>query len=305
MFEVKRIETEEEAAAALRAQNPSDRLPEFLFHDPRYKGVVLEFVEDGRQAGLSFGVTARGDPRFYLHHFSLDGKHSGTETVLWFLAALFARLRVEFRLRKVIVSMQEEKAIEPPFLLFLRKLHSCSLERVDHIRQMGMKTRDFAYLKQFRWYCPNLLKEKGCEAVLWKEYDKKQIQKIRKAEFCNQTEEDYLSPGIWEKGWEYDEKTSFVLVQRGTKGPLGWIVTEKMNGEGALKIRRFYIYKAARRKMLGPAFATWVLDVIAQYYDELYYDVVLGNRQMEMFTDCYCKPVLAFSHMRCNITVEI
>ena len=115
-------------------------------------------------------------------------------------------------------------------------------------------------------------------------------------------EKDYLSPGFWEDDMEYDEDTSFALVKKGERTPLGWIITQK-RGEEAVLLRRFFIYKEERKKRLGPAFSTWVLDDIEKKFKYLSYEVVKGNRQMEMFLQCYCKPYLLESDCKCKIVL--
>lgn len=307
MLEIRKIDTEENAIMALKKQNPGQKLPDFLFRDLRYKGIVLSLLNDGVQIGLTFGVIAadRNDSTFFLHYLSVDKGHSDLKTDSLFMEMLFVYLEKEYGLRKVIISIPTEGISELPILKLIKKISFCRIEKVIFIRQLGLKTADFTYLRQFRWYCPQFLNEGRYTAVLWSEYDKEQIDKIRRAEISGMTEKDYLSPGVWETDWTYDEKTSFVLINTEDRKPLGWIITEKIGDGRTVRLRRFYIYKEARRKMLGPAFSTWVLDVIAKHYEYMHYEVVQGNRQMEMFTDCYCRPVLIYDYYRCNITISI
>ena len=303
MLEIRRIESEGEAIAALQKHNPEGIMPEFMFHEPRYQGIVICLLDDGEQAGLAFGVTAKGDPCFYLHHISVGSQYASSKIICSFFELLFVWLREKCERNRMTIVLTQEDVSEPPFLRFLYKIPTCSVEDVVHIRQLGVKTSDFSYLRQFHWYCPELMEKKHCEAIRWKDYDETELQKIRKAEISGQTEAGYLSPGVWDSEWKYDEETSFVLVEKGKKAPLGWIITEKV-GDGIVKLRRFYIYNEARKKLLGPAFSTWVLDVIEQHYDHMYYEVIKGNRQMEMFTNHYCKPILEFNYDKCYITVS-
>lgn len=305
MLSITKLEKEEDAIRALKKQNSEAKLPRFLFHNPRFQGVVLCLLDEGQQVGLAFGVNVQADSCFYLHHFSVDSVHFKKKTVLWFLEALLESLRKECRASRLIMSIPQTEMVIPPLLPVLQKISSCRVEKVVHVRQVYLKTSDFDYFRQFHWYCPEMLEKKQCETVLWRDYDMEQIRRIQEAEQLGQTERDYLSPGIWEADWEYDEKTSFVLIQRGQKEPLGWIVSEKIGNSEIVRLRRFYIYNEARKKMLGPAFGTFALDVIAQHYKYLSFDVAQGNRQMEMFVNHYCKPILVSDCYYCNITVAI
>lgn len=269
------------------------------------KRIVVSLFCDARQEGLAYGTAVEENNSFYLQHLSVDNKQGNLRIILWFLEELFLWLRKEYGIHRVIVKTSTEKNTEHPLFGHIRRIPFCRVEKIVHMQQIGLKTRDFSYWRRFHWYCPKLLEEKQYEAVRWKDCDMEQTEKIRKAELEGSTEADYLSPGVWETGWEYDEKSSFALLKKGRRELLGWIITEKMGSGQVIKLRRFYIYKEARKKMLGPAFVTWVLDKISQQYEELYFDVVRGNRQMEMFVECYCKPVIAFRYYSCNAILEL
>ncbi len=305
MLTIKVIEQEEAAAAAVKRQDPALRMPEFLFHDRRYQGIVWILLEEEQQIGLAFGVAVREESCFYLHHFSIDAKKHGSRKICWFLEEICIWLREKWQISRMNARIPQKEPGRPLLLKFLEQTPSCKVEKVTDIRQLGIRTCDFAYLRQFHWYCPQLLEQKGYAAVPWETYDKGQIRRIRQAELDGRTDEDYLSPGIWETTWEYDAKTSFVLVKQGEITPFGWIVTEQTGNARAVRLRRFYIYDKDRKKGLGPAFSTWALDVIAKHYEYMYYEVVKGNRQMEMFTEHYCKPILDSDYYHCSIMVEL
>lgn len=305
MLKIKAIEREEEAVAAVKRQNSALRMPEFLFHDRRYQGVVWILLETEQQIGLAFGVAVREESCFYLHHFSIDTKKPDSRQIYWFLEEICIWLREQWQISRMNARIPQKEPGRPLMLQFLERTPFCKVEKVTYIRQLGIRTCDFAYLRQYHWYCPQLLEQKGYEAVPWENYDKEQIRRIRQAELSGQTDGDYLSPGIWETDWAYDGTTSFVLVKKGEITPLGWIVTERTGNARAVRLRRFYIYNAHRKKGLGPAFSTWVLDVIAKQYEYMYFEVVKGNRQMEMFTEHYCRPILDSDYYHCSIMAQL
>lgn len=307
MLELKKITEESAALAAFHKFNPKDReLPAFLFHEPRYEPVVLSLLEDGRQAGLMFGITVPGDTNFYLHHISADRAHADEESLLRLVSEAFQWLRDHYSfLSKVIINLNQEDDREPQIVTLLKKLPGAAIHEVRYIRQVGIKTESFGQLRKFRWYRPDLLEKKGYEAILWRDCDEEEVRKLREAEERRETDADYLSPGIWEEGWDYDPDTSYALVKKGSKKPLGWAVTEGQKGGTAVKIRRYYTKKEERRKLVGHAFGSWMLDRIAERYEVLQYEVLRGNRQMEMFTHNFCRPYLISHYFKCNIIINL
>lgn len=307
VLELKQITEEAAALAAFHKFSLKNaELPSFLFHDSRYEPVVLGLSADGRQAGLMYGILVPKEPNFYLHHISTDRAHADEETLLWFFSAAFRWLREHYNiLSKVVISMDQEDDTEPQLLTLLKKLPGAAIHEVRYIRQIGIKTEDFGELRKFRWYRPELMDKKGYEAILWKDCDEKEVRKLREAEEGQETDADYLSPGLWEDSWEYDPDTSYALVKKGSRKPLGWAVTEKQKGGTAVKIRRYYTNKEERRKLVGHAFGSWMLDRIAERYEELQYEVMRGNRQMEMFTHNFCRPHLIFHYFKCNIIINL
>lgn len=302
---IREIETEEEAIAALKVQNLDGALPEFLFHDSRYQRVVLSLLENGKQTGLFFGIMAPGETIFYLHHFSIHNVRCSLKTFSATLSLFFSYLKEHYTVSQVVAHLSWEKAEKPLFVSALDNISFCNVESIIYIRQICIQTKDFPYLRQFRWYCPELLEKKQYKAVLCKGYSQESIQRIKEEELWHRAEEDYLSPGLWERDWEYDEKTSFFLVKQGKSEPLGWIVTEKTGDGRTVKIRRFYIQRELRKKIIGPLFATWVLDVIAENYEYMAYEVVRGNEQMERFTDRYCKPLKVYDYFQCIVKATV
>ncbi len=38
--------------------------------------------------------------------------------------------------------------------------------------------------------------------------------------------------------------------------------------------------------------------------EKLWFEVEKGNRQMEMFTNCYCKPIMTFDFFKCQLIIK-
>lgn len=287
-----------------RLQGREDKLPVFLYDDPRYTPTAVMYEKDGIPCGLCFGVMQKGDMNFYLHYLRITRAVSDKKDMIHFLDELFRFIRRQRGAEKIIMLTDQADDTVPACAEMLSDLNSGVLEKILFLRQVGVNTKDFPHFKQFHWYCPDLMERKGFEAVLIKDSPKQWQERLREQEEAKELPEDYLSPGLWEDNWEYDTDSSYILVRKGEDAPLGWIVTERV-AEDVVKIRRFYIYKEARRLRLGPSFSTWVLDRIAERFRQLQFEVEKGNRQMEMFTTCYCRPILAFNYFKCNLTIKL
>lgn len=302
MLRIGALDSKEETLALYQRLSGKQTLPLFLYDDSRYQGIAAALKEGEKSIGLGFGVMQQDDPCFYLHYLNVTMKRADESTAIYFMEMFFQMLRHTYGAEKLFFAVDQNDMSKPVQLQLIEKVSGCRLENLLYLQQFGMMTKDFDYLRQFHWYCPGQLKRKQCSAVLWKDFDDEWKEKLRLEEQTGKLETDYLSPGVWEEEWNYDDTTSYVLLKNGRKEPLGWIVTEQLS-EDSVRLRRFYIYKETRKLRLGPAFSTWVLDRISEKYKKLSFEVVPGNRQMEMFAFRYCKPILAFNYIKCNITI--
>lgn len=305
MCEIKRIDRREDTERYYRIlQEDESDLPSFLYEDPRYQPLAVCYQKKGKFAGLSYGIMQKGDCNFYMHYLRLTNSGVILGDVVSFSQKFFDLLMKEYGRKRVVMNIDQNDDTVPQYAKILKTVSNCCLENLTFYRQVGIDTKRFSHFRKFHWYCPGLMDKKGYEAMpldackgTWRE---NLIEKEAKGEVSK----DYLSPGVWESGWEYDPNTSYVMVKKGDQHPLGWIVTERVS-EDTVKIRRFYIYDEIRRLCLGPSFSTWVLERIEERYGRLLFEVEKGNRQMEMFTNCYCKPILAFDYYRCNIKLKL
>lgn len=303
MLKLKEMEQEKEVKDAYEKFTGYNILPPFLFEKPENQRVVLGCFYEEYLIGLMFGVVEEETNCFFLHHISIDKNFTKKSILLWFTKAVFKWLLKYYQIEKAMIEIRQAEDKESFFISYLREVESFRIAEVCYVYQAGLPTEKFAELRKKHWYCPWLLEEKGYEAIPVEECGTEEWQKVKEAEEAGQQEKDYLSPGFWEKNMTYDKVTSFALVKQGTKTPLGWIITEKKE-DAVVLLRRFYIYKEERKKRLGPAFSTWVLDEIEKHYQYLRYEVVKGNRQMEMFLRCYCKPYLLEDDCKCKIILE-
>lgn len=277
--------------------------PPFLFIEDKYKPVVIGLRVDGVPAGIAYGVIEHGGSLFFLHQFFIKKEYRRQEILLYLLEAVLKAAREFGNIEGAVWKYNKLEGETDPRKKLLHKIPFCQAEKMEQFIQFRIKTVDFSYLRKFQWYDPMLWKKKGCLVCRWSEYDKSWKDSIREMEKRNVTEKDYLSPFIEDGDGEAEERTSFVLAHKETKEPLGWIVCQQFS-EKEVKIRRFFIYAKARKYMIGPSFSTYVLEEIASLYEYLYFDVVPGNRQMEMFANVYCKPILDLSCIDCNLKIN-
>lgn len=302
MLKIRVLDNKEETLALYQRLSEIQILPSFLYDDIRYQSIVAALTKRDKDIGLVFGVMQQGDSCFYMHYLNVTGKYAGKSAAIYFMETFFQMLRRTYGVQKIFFTVDQEDMSEPAQLQLIEKASGGKLEKILYLQQFGMLTKDFDYLRQFHWYCPGQLERKQCRVVLWKDFDDGWKKKLYLEEQKGEQEEEYLSPGVWEREWNYDDTTSYVLLKQGREKPLGWIVTERLSEE-SVRLRRFYIFKDARKLRLGPAFSTWVLDRISEKYKGIFFEVVPGNRQMEMFAFQYCKPILAFNYIKCNITI--
>lgn len=305
MCRIKELKTKEETEKYFRAfQGEQSRLPAFLHDDAHYNTVSVLYIKGRKAAGLAFGVMQEDDFNFYLHYLRLGRNAQGQEEVVDFTGKLFDFVRENREARKVVMSIEQLDDSVPDYVAVLKEIPDVSVEKMVFIRQVGVDTKNFDHFRTFHWYCPDLMGRKGYEAIPLEECSKQWQEDLHEKEQRGDVPADYLSPGLWEKEWEYDAGTSYILVKKGDNVPLGWIVTQRMT-EKAVKIRRFYIYDEARLLRLGPSFSTWVLEQIEKRYESLWFEVQKGNRQMEMFTNHYCRPILSFDFFKCYINISL
>lgn len=278
-------------------------IPPFLYDDNGLFSVVVGLQVGKADAGIAYGIAECGGAIFYLRHIFLAKAYRQQRELLYLLEALLRAAKelpsVEGAIWKYMLSDEQRD----PYQKLIQKISFCQIEKRELVRQFGIRTADFAHLRKYQWYDPGMLTHSGGRVERWVTYDNKWKETIRAREINQQPESDYLSPFIESGTWKADNEMSFVLTEVDTAQPLGWIICERIS-EKEIKLRRFFMYKEARKRMLGPAFSTYLLDLIASRYEYLYFDIVPGNRQMEMFARVYCKPVLDMNYLQGNLKIK-
>lgn len=304
MCVIKRIDKREKTEKYYKLlQEDESSLPFFLYEDPRYVPIAVRYQKGKIFAGLACGLMQEGDSNFYLHYLRLSAAATDKRDVIRFSEQLFSFVRDEYKAERIVMNIEQADDSIPVYVKLLKEAPNIDLEKLTFYRQVGVATKDFEHFRQFHWYCPALMEKKGYEAIPVNECQGTWRRKLQEREQRGEIPSDYLSPGMWEDSWVYDPDTSYVLVRKGTDNPIGWIVTERVS-ENMVKLRRFYIYDEARRLCLGPSFSTWVLEKIEERYEKLWFEVEKGNRQMEMFTNCYCKPIMTFDFFKCQLIIK-
>lgn len=307
---IKEIVREDETQFLYTKIHHSGKIPDFLYHDKRYRPVVLEFLKDEISGGLLYGIVESETDRFFLHHLQMTKECATVSDICYFVEKMNAVLREKYNVKEIIItkvwssSEIRGEIKETALSKIFRKVPGCEIEKTEYLRQFGILTGDFEYLRKFRWYYPEFVKKQGCYLLPWKDLKESVKKQLILEERENRTDSDYVSSGVGEDDWTYDEKTSFALIKKDSEKLIGWIITEALNDK-VVKLRRFYIYDKERKLNIGPAFVTGVLDVISQFYEEMWYEVVPGNRQMECFTENFCKEILTFNNIKCVFYIKL
>jgi len=306
MIYVESITSKEKLERIMEALLDNHQLPSFLFEDGRYAGVVVALKSNDGYVGVAYGVTEHGKESFFIHFIYIAREYRRTQTVIHLLSAL---LEAAMNIKKIREAMwkyviNKDKKDARPSLL--SAIPFCHVEDVKEVRIFRLRTKDFEYLKRFKWYKPMQWEEMGYAVSKWSECREDMKDKIREREKGLRGEADYLSPFLENEddSWVPDERTTFVLMNNATQQPVGWMLSQQLS-ETEVKIRRFYTYAEERRTLVSPYFAVYVLEAIAPIYEYLYFDVVKGNRQMEKFAYYWCKPILDLDCVQCNLKIKI
>jgi hypothetical protein len=303
MLYIKELKDKESAMKVCETLQVSTDLLNSLYEKEKdYITLPIAMHTDQRDIGIICGVVQ--EKQFFLHQFNVVSDYLKTRYLVWFLQAVFEFIQTEYNCNCVYINERGSQKKETVFTKLIDKIPFCEIEKIEGLQKFQIATKDFDYFRKFRWYYPEYLKNYPFQIIPWKDYSPEWKQKIVEDENENRIDSDYLSPGIQDDTWSYDEKTSFVIAKEDTKEPVGWIITEKLS-EDTVRLRRFYTYRKYRTVHLGPSFSTWVLEEISKIYKNLQFEVVFGNRQMEVFARTYCEPIMSFHCFESSIKIKL
>ncbi|MDR3156702.1 MAG: hypothetical protein LBT69_02165 [Lactobacillales bacterium] len=190
------------------------------------------------------------------------------------------------------------------YFFLLKNIPCIKVEKIISFRQYLVEISNFDHLRSLTWYKPTVFVNKGYEAILWQDCPEKIKQNILEREKFLSNLPTYLSPFIENFDTE-DTKSSFILVKKDNQEPFGWMINEKISSE-AVKIKRWYTYEHARGLRIGPSFASFVLERIAENNKRLVFEVAMDNLPMNRtVVNKYFKPILAQTYDVCQLDITL
>lgn len=278
-------------------------LPVYLFDDESYHGVVTGLMADGKYVGIAYGVIKKGDFRFFLHRIFVKKEYRSQEIVILFLKAILQTGREYPGITGAVWSYLSWAGKTDAHASLIKKLSFCQIREKTIIRQYRMRTEDILKWKSFRRSAPEFIEKKGFQVISWKDCGGLLKEKIRDKERDGKPDKDYLSPFFEHESLNVAGESSYVLLEAGTGEPVGWMMNGKIS-EQECRVRRFYIYARERHHMLGPAFIVYMAEKLHAPYEYLSFEIVDGNRQMELFIKKFVDEKYKLDCIKCNLIIN-
>ena len=279
-------------------------LPSYLLSEEKYLKLVIGMEKDNIDIGLVYGVIEQRSNVLFLHFLFVKKEYRSYLSVLSLLKSTFKMAIVSKGVKHAIWKYTLDHNGSDLRVKLLRDIPFCRFRKIQSSRQFKIKTVDIDFIRKFKIYNPLLWRSKGYKVLTWSNCGEELLRKMGMLEQSSKLSSDYISPFSGnEDGQEYDKCYSYVLIKSETNEPMGWIMCSVVSKDEVM-IRNFYMYPKMRSVMIAHSFATYILDVIAQRYKYLSFNVACGNRQMEMIVKKYFKPILKNSHVQCNAFVD-
>jgi len=283
------------------------KLPLYLHSEKKHLRLVIGMIRENTPIGLVYGVIEKQSNVLFLNFLYIKKEHRSYLAVLSLLKSAF-KTAIDIKGIKSAVwkyTLETETDEADSRLKLLLDIPFCHFRKLERLHQFKIKTVDIHYIRQFKIYNPTLWRTKGYEVLAWSNCEDDLLDQVKKRELEQPIIRDrnYTSPFNKNATSEYDVYDSYVLIEPATNAPMGWIMCSVISEE-EIVIRNFYMYKEVRSVIVAHSFITYILDVIALRFKYLSFNVIDGNRQMEMIVKKYFKPILEASSIKCNASVD-
>lgn len=294
MLEIRQIHNRADAEKYISKYNEKESMPEHFFHEEERNRIILGLFQGEKQVGMTYGIYNFGGSIYYQQDFRTDREYRTIPVVVDFYRMVFRWITEKYGAKHIILRTQQENEKEPPIVRLLEKMPDVRIRYKQCQRKVALDARNIDEIRKYRWYQPELLQQKGYEMIPVSDLSAEEMEAFRKKDLSSRNDSGYMPPGLWDKEWDYDPETSRLVVRKGSHEPLGWMTTMRTRLDNTLEIRRYYIQPEERERLLGRAFGVCMLDLITKDFERIEYEVVFGNKQMEMLTGKYFKPYLEF-----------
>lgn len=260
--------------------------------------------EGKRCVGLVYGLYIIEEKYLQIKKMFLLNEFRSIQNIEWILHKFLQITKEQLNIFRFKWHYTIDGDRKDAYFFLLKNIPCIKVEKIISFRQYLVKISDFDHLRSLTWYKPAVFVNKGYEAILWQDCPEEIKQNILEREKFLNDESTYLSPFIKDFDAE-DTKSSFVLVKKDNREPFGWMINEKISSE-AVRIKRWYTYEHARGLRIGPSFASFVLERIAENNKRLVFEVAMDNLPMNRtVVNKYFKPILAQTYDVCQLDITL
>ncbi|MBR5909542.1 MAG: hypothetical protein IKZ66_06185 [Schwartzia sp.] len=265
--------------------------------------------DEGEILGLSSGMFHRNEGSFQIFAIHLLPERRTKALAAAVLRELFVRSLVKFHPSCYTWRYRLQDESRDPYRRLAESLGLSWLpegrrERVGTLYKMmaaKLREKDTGPNHNGDYWNDEGLARRGFVACPWGEAGEGTRQRIRGV--LDSPEEDVagLSPFV---GEDYDPETSFVLTDAKNGAVCGWVICRRL-AEKIIELRRWYVTKAYRRRRAGLWLGAYMLRIIQECRDVVYFTVLTGSDSMARFARGYLGGAMAEESPLCRMVWEI
>lgn len=304
MLEIREIYNRDDADRYISKYNDKESMPEYFYKEKESDRIILGLFDGEKQVGMTYGIFNFRGSSYSQQDFRTDREYRTVPIIIDFYRMVFRWVTEKYGVKHIVLQVQQEDEKEPPILRLLEKMPEVKVRFKQCRKRILFDIRNIDEIRKFRWYDSELLQKKGYEIISVSDLSEEELEAFRKKDLSHRDDPGYLSPGLWDEDWDYDPENSRLVVKKGSHEPLGWMITMRTKYAGTLAIRRFYVEPEQRSRLLGRPFGIAALELMVKEFKMLEYEVVLGSKAMEMWTERYFQPYLNVQYPVYIIDIE-
>ena len=282
-----RITNHNNAINIIKRINSGDTLPTFIFNE-KYETVFLYIsnLQPNEDVGYIYGIVDEKTKTIVFHKIFLAIQYRKVDNIRLVIQKFASLAKQQYQTEFLFLNYTIEDLNNDAYKKIFNKISGFNIVETKALQVKNMYTSiGFDELRKYHWYKPHLLEKKDFIVINWCDLPQDKINALHLAESSNKTENGYLSPFL-DESREYDKETSFALIDNKNEELAGWVICQRTL-ENTIKLRRFFIYKDVRERLVGHSFGTYVLDIISTKVQIMSFEVDESNLQMNKITKKY------------------